>query len=238
MVEDTALSALLGLWQNKGLANSIPSPLSTRGILRCSLTTWDPPVLQCSSPLVHGGQLGGAGPPGPHTAGRQKQPPPWEEFGFHCWGGFISGNQEFLSTWCQKELCLFSHHWSLSCGSGGRGPRPSLVLGDVGAPCGLRCSFLASWLCHPESEWQAGRGDMHSVLNQGNLRIHLSQVWKGFAFAWYLGSLCINKCYNKSRCNLPVCWNRPGRASLEAFGQQFELVTSNSGWWLVFKGRP
>ena len=87
VVEDTALSALLGLWQNKGLANSIPSPLSTRGILRCSLATWDPPVLQCSSPLVHGGQLGGAGPPGPHTAGRQKQPPPWEEFGFHCWGG-------------------------------------------------------------------------------------------------------------------------------------------------------
>lgn len=61
----------------------IPSPFSTRGILRCSLATWDPSVLQCSSPLVHGGQLGGASPPRPHTAGGQKQPPPWEELGFH-----------------------------------------------------------------------------------------------------------------------------------------------------------
>lgn len=115
--------------------------------------------------------------PQDHTQLEDRSSPlPEKSSGSIVGGGFISGNQEFLSTWCQKELCLFSHHWSLSCGSGGRGPRPSLVLGDVGAPCGLRCSFLASWLCHPESEWQAGRGDMHSVLNQGNLRIHLSQV--------------------------------------------------------------
>ena len=183
MVEDTALSALLGLWLNKGLANSH------------SFTAVNP-----RHPQMFTGHLGSTSPPVQFPSG------PWWSAGWsrpprttHSWkaeaapslrsvrvpllgGGFISGNQEFLSTWCQKELCLFSHHWSLSYGSGGWGRRPSLVLGDVGAPCGLRCSFLASWLCHPESEWQAGGGDMHSVLNQGNLRIHLSQVCKGFAF--------------------------------------------------------
>lgn len=156
-----------------------PSPLSILGVPRCSLAS-------CIHQSTSAGPQLSAGwgrllKDHPQPVGRSS--PSLRRVRVPRVGSLLGTSNSLLPD-LKRRMCLLSHHWSFSCSSWERSPKAAFSLGVGEAFCSLRYSLQAPWLCYPEGE-STGRGGSKecAMLNQGNFRIHLSQIYKAFAFA-------------------------------------------------------